>query len=130
MRSIALLLTALLLLDATVARASTQRTMTAVEEQMAWREATRTMAAGSVIKVELSDGRRLTGTLIAISEDELLLKERSSRPALAIPMLSVTRIEPATRKGVGIAKAIAAGAAAGAGAFLTFFALALITLSD
>ena len=132
MKRVAVLLMALLAFQPTMAYSSPQRAMTPAEEHNGWRDAARAMPTGVSIKVELANGRRIRGTLMSISGDELLIKERdrSSRPALVVPFADVVRIERVDHKGPNIVKAVATGAAAGAGAFVAFLAFALIVFDD
>jgi hypothetical protein len=113
------------------ALAATQRPISPAEERQAWIKAAKAIAPGVEVKVELSSGRRITGTLMFVTDDVVFVKERGrdARPALEIPLAEVSRIERVKRDGVSFAKAIAGGAAAGAGAFLTIFVI-LLMVSD
>jgi hypothetical protein len=111
--------------------ALTQRAMSPAEERNAWLGAAKALPPGVTVKVELGSGRRITGTLISVTDDAVLVKQRgrSTRPALEIPLADISRIERVSKDGVSFAKVIAGGAAAGAGAFLTIFAVMLM-ISD
>ncbi len=126
-----LLVAALIGLQSLTGLASAQRAISPAEERDAWRDAARAMPAGVTVKVELNSERRITGTLMSVTEEGLLVKERKrpSRAALMIPIADVARLERAEKNGGSIGKAIAAGAAAGVGGFLTFLALVLM-ISD
>lgn len=128
MRITTLLLVAFVALQPSTGLAAGQRNISSTEERTGWREAARAMPPGVTVKVELIGGRRVTGTLMVASDEGLLIKERTrrARPAVMIAMDDVARIERVNKDGGSIVKAIAAGAAAGVGGFLTFLAIALM----
>jgi hypothetical protein len=80
---------------------------------------------GTRIKIQTSGGRRLTATLMSVTDDGLVVKReaRVPEPAVTIGFNELTRLQRAERGGLGFAKAIGIGLAAGAGAILTLFAI-------
>jgi len=86
---------------------------------------------GSPVKVETRSGRRLTGTLMDVTEEGVVLKRETRVPEPAVQLRydelsSLRRHEP---RGIGLAKALGIGLAAGAGAMLTLF-LIILSVED
>jgi len=82
---------------------------------------------GSRVKVQLQSGRRLTATLLAVDADAIIVKRdtRVPEPAVTIPFSELARLQRDQKSGFSIAKAIGVGLAAGVGAILTVFAIAV-----
>lgn len=101
-------------------------------EATAFRQMAAVIPLGSRVKVQTSAGRRLTATLMSVT-DEAIVVQRASRlpePAVAIPFGEIRRLErDQSGKGIGVGKAIGIGLAAGAGAILTMFAI-VFSLAD
>ncbi len=96
-------------------------------EATAWREVATGIPLGSRVKVQTLEGKRLTGTLMRVSDDGLLLKKNSrmAEPAVTIGFDALSRLErDQPGGGLNVAKAVGIGLAAGAGAILTMFAIA------
>ena len=122
MRSIAFaLIVSLLSLGATHALAQQS-------EATAWRQVAETIPLGSRVKVQTTDGRRMSGTLMRVDGNELMVKRntRHPEPAVTVPFDRVSRLEKEQPgNGVNIGKAIAVSVATGAGIVLTMILFAL-----
>lgn len=84
-------------------------------------------AAGASVADPRICGRRLNATLVAVEADRIVV-QRNSRvpePAMAIALEDLTKLERASTGGFSTAKAVAIGLAAGVGAILTLFAIAV-----
>jgi hypothetical protein len=104
-----------------------QQPLAADAETAAFRQLAAGIPLGSRIKVQSRRGPRLTGTLMAITADGIVVKRESRvpEPAVSIPYAELTRLHLDERSGFSIGKAIGVGLAAGVGAILTLFAIAM-----
>ena len=86
---------------------------------------------GSRVKVRTTDGRRLTATLMTVDDRHIVVKRlsRVPEPAVAIAFADLAELRREERSGFSIGKAIGIGLAAGVGAILTLFAIA-VTIDD
>jgi hypothetical protein len=91
----------------------------------------RQMPVGSRIRVNVTDGQEIRGTLMKADEQRLLVQPRTRipEPPIEIPIERVLRVELAG-KGSSIGKAIGIGLAAGVGGALTIFAILAGIYSD
>ncbi len=107
--------------------AHAQQPLDAAAEAAAFAQLARTIPLGSRIRVESRDGRRLNATLIAVEADAVVVKRESRipEPAVKVPFAQLTRLQLQKRSGFTVAKAIGVGLAAGVGAILTMFAIAV-----
>ena len=82
---------------------------------------------GSRVKVRTTDGLRLTATFMAVDDRHIVVKRHSRvpEPAVAIAFADLTELRREERSGFSIGKAIGIGLAAGVGAILTLFAIAV-----
>ena len=94
------------------------------------------VARGDGIRVplrapRLNDGRHFKATLVGIRDSAMLMQPRTRVPVpiQAVPYGDVLRMER-TKAGIGAGKAIAIGAATGAGAFFGILAIMLSIVSD
>jgi hypothetical protein len=96
-------------------------------EVAAMRQTASVIPLGSRVKLQLQSGRRLTATLLAVETDALVVKRdaRIPEPALTIPFRELAQLQRDQKSGFTIAKAIGVGLAAGVGAILTVFAIAM-----
>jgi len=96
-------------------------------EAAAWHTVAAAIPLGSKVKVQTTSGQRMSGTLMNVGQDGVLLKKNTRRPepAVTVSFAGMARIERDTNKGVNFGKAIAAGLAAGAGVILAMFAIAM-----
>ena len=108
-------------------RAAAQQPLTREAEIAAYKQMAAGIPVGARIKVQTNDGRRLTATLMAV-QDEAILVTRESRvpePAVSIAFDRITRLQLEEKSGFSLGKAIGIGLAAGVGAILTLFAIAV-----
>src|SRR5215212_10219566 len=85
-----------------------------------WRTFAQKLDTGSEVTVRLQNGQRFRATLIEARSDALVLQPRTRRPVPVQPVAyeAITSLERNENRGGGIGKAIAIGAAVGAGTFL------------
>ena len=119
-------LATLLAFGPTIAAAS-QREATMAEETKAAQHMAAAIPLGSRVKVQSRSGRRMTATLMAVTDEAIVVKRdaRVPEPAVTIRFEELARLERSERGGFSVAKAIGVGLAAGAGAILTMFAIAM-----
>jgi hypothetical protein len=105
--------------------------LTVDAEAAAFRQLAAGIPLGSRIKVQARDGRRLTATLMAVTDEAIVVKRESRipEPAIAIGYAELARLQRDQKSGFTVAKAIGVGLAAGVGAILTMFAIA-VSVSD
>jgi hypothetical protein len=91
----------------------------------------RQLPLGSRVRVSLSDGTVIHGTLIKADADPIVVQRRTRIPEapLQIPLKSVSALE-LEKGGGGAGRAIAIGAAAGAGAALGVLLVLAAIFSD
>ena len=111
--------------------AAAQQPVSADVETMALRTMANGIPLGSRVRVETREGRRMTATLMAVNDDGIVVKRESRRPepAVAIAYSDLTHLRRDERTGFTAAKAIGIGLAAGVGAILTLFGIA-VAISD
>lgn len=100
----------------------------ASQEATLWKEVAAAIPLGSKVKVQTANGNRMTGTLMSVAGDAVMVKRntRLPEPAVSIPFSEVSRLErDHGSSGVNIGKAIAIGLASGAGVILGLFAIAM-----
>lgn len=79
---------------------------------------------GSRVKLHTSSGRRLSGTLMSVTDEAVIIKKKTRlpEPAITVAFVDLARLERETSNGMNAGKIIGIGLAAGAGAILTLFA--------
>ena len=84
-------------------------------------------AASASVKVRTTDGRRITATFMTADDRHIVVKRHSRvpEPAVAIAFADLAELRREERSGFSIGKAIGIGLAAGVGAILTLFAIAV-----
>jgi hypothetical protein len=102
-----------------------QQNVAPATEAAAFKAMAAAIPLGTRIKIQTSGGRRLTATLMSVTDEGLVLKRetRVPEPAVTIGFNELTRLQRDERGGLNVAKAIGVGLAAGAGAILTLFAI-------
>lgn len=91
------------------------------------------MPLGTTLRVDRTDGRSVRGTLIKATGQLFVLqpKTRIPEPPLEIPFTTVLRVAPESSSGgSNVGKFIGAGLAAGAGAVLGIWLIALAIYGD
>ena len=97
------------------------------QEAAAWQQVAAGIPLGSKVKVETLNGRRMSGTLMSVSADAVMVKRSTRRPepAVSVAFADMARIERDKGNGFNVGKAIAIGLAAGAGVVLSLFVIAM-----
>ena len=118
-----------LLLAPSLARA--QQPLSVEAEANAFRQLAAGIPLGARVKVQARDGRRLTATLMAVTDEAIVVKRESRipEPAVSIAFADLTRLQLDKPSGFSMGKAVGIGLAAGVGAILTLFAIAM-TIDD
>jgi hypothetical protein len=118
-------LTTILFVLPAVARA--QQPLAAEVEAAAFKQLAAGIPPGSRIKLQTRGGRRLTANLMAAGDDAIIVKRESRVPEAALTVLyaELTRLQLEERSGFSMGKALGIGLAAGVGAILTLFAIAV-----
>jgi hypothetical protein len=104
-----------------------QEPLSRAAETTAFQQLAAGIPAGSRVKVRTTDGRRLTATLMSIDDQHIIVKRlsRVPEPAVSIPFADLTELRREKEGGFSVGKAIGIGLAAGVGAILTLFAIAV-----
>lgn len=128
-RHLVALLIASLLAPPLASAADAQSPVDPAAEAVAMRSVVAAVPLGSRIDVRTKNGRRIAGTLMQVSADDVMIK-RSTRvpePAVAVRFADIASVERANAKGgMSLAKAIGIGVGAGAGAVLGIIAVAFL----
>ena len=97
------------------------------QENMQWRKVAEATPLGTKVKIQTLDGKRVNGTLLSVDEKSVQVKRNARRPepAVTVTFDNISNMERDTGGGMHWAKALAIGAGAGAGVFLTSFIIAL-----
>lgn len=111
--------------------AAAQQPIAPTAEAAAVRQMATAIGIGTRVKVQTREGKRMTATLMAITDDAVVLKRESRvpEPAVTVALADVARLQRHEGGGFSIGKAIGIGLAAGAGAMLTLFAI-MVSISD
>ena|SRR5688572_8350409 len=98
------------------------------QEASTWRKVAEAIPLGSKVKIQLTDGKRVGGTLMHVDDTGLLVKKDTRVPESAITV-TYDRIGNLERNhsggGMSWGKAIGLGVGVGAGAILTILVIAL-----
>ena len=97
------------------------------QEAAAWHAVAAAIPLGSKVTIQTAAGDRMSGTLMSVSRDGVLLKKGARRPepAVTVAFTDIARLERDHGDRFNVGKAIAVGLAAGAGVVLSLFAIAL-----
>jgi hypothetical protein len=98
-----------------------------------WHRLAASVEPGSLVKVRLSDGRRFTAVLVEARSADMSIepKTRIPVPVQSLAYSDIAAMERVSKNGgVSPGKAVAIGAAAGAGAFFGILLFALAAFSD
>jgi hypothetical protein len=111
--------------------ASAQQPLSRPAETEAFQRLAAGIPTGARVKVRTVDGRVLTATLMTVDSQHIFVKRlsRVPEPAVQIAFDELAELRRDERHGFSIGKAIGIGLAAGAGAILTLFAIA-VSLDD
>lgn len=97
-------------------------------EATAWREVAQTIPLGTKVQVQLTDGKRISGTLMRVDGEAIMLKRNTRRPQAAqtVAFADMSKLErDKSGNGTNIAKAVGVGLAVGAGIFVSLILIAL-----
>jgi hypothetical protein len=96
------------------------------------REYVRTLSIGSLLRVRLLDGATITGILMAVRDDSIIVKPqtRIPEPERIVPLDTIDVVAPDRPSGMSTGKAAAIGAAAGAGGAAAFILILLAAAWD
>jgi hypothetical protein len=99
----------------------------AQQEAAAWRKVAETIQLGSKVAVHTIDGKRIKGTLMRVDDASVMVKKNTRIPEAPVTVTfeQMSNIERDRGNSMNWAKALGVGAAAGAGAILTIFVIAL-----
>lgn len=97
------------------------------QESADWQKVAEAIPLGTRVKVQMVDGKRVSGTLMRVDGSAVSLKRntRYPEPAVQISFADMAKIERQKEGGFNVAKAIAIGVASGAGAMLTLILFAM-----
>jgi hypothetical protein len=100
-------------------------------EAAAFKQLAAAIPLGSRVKLQVTGGRRMTATLMAVRDDAMIVQRvsRVPEPAVTIAYTDLLRLEREQKGGFTVGKAIGIGLAAGAGAILTLFAI-MVSIGD
>jgi hypothetical protein len=106
---------------------ASQKTVSSEVEATALRQMAGAIPVGSRVKVQTNSGARLSGTLMSVTGEAVIIKKKTRlpEPAVTVPFAELARLEVQTGEGMSVGKVIGIGLAAGAGAILTLFAFFL-----
>ena len=106
---------------------ASQKNITPALEAAAFKQMAAAIPVGSRVKLQTTSGRRMTATLMAVDDDGVIVKRASRLPeaAVTIAFSELARLERDQKSGFSLGKAIGVGLAAGAGAILTLFFIAM-----
>jgi hypothetical protein len=97
------------------------------QENVDWHKVASAIPLGSRVKVQMLDGKRISGTLVSVDNTSLQVKRNARRPEAAsvIAFDRISNIEKDNGGGMSWGKAVGIGLGVGAGAILTIFVIAL-----
>ena len=112
-------------------QAAAQPPLTPEAEVAAFKQMAAGIPLGTRVVVRTKEGRRLRATLMAVESGRIVIKRdsRVPEPAVEVAFADLARLERDSKGGFSMIKALGIGAAAGAGAILTIFAIA-VSLDD
>lgn len=130
MRQVITMVMALTIATTPVALAAQQNASPAIETA-AFRQLAGGIPLGTRVRVQTTAGKRLTATLMQVTEDVIVVKRESRvpEPALSIRYDELSLLKRQEPRGIGLGKALGIGVAAGAGALLTLF-LIVASIAD
>lgn len=97
------------------------------QEAAAWKSVAAGIPPGSKVKIQTTNGSRMSGTLMSVGDEAVIVKKSTRRPepAVSVPFADISRLERDHGNNFNVGQAIAVGLAAGAGVVLGLFAIAL-----
>ena len=97
------------------------------QEAQLWRKVADAIPLGAKVKIQTIEGKRVSGTLMRVDDAAVTVKKSTRIPEAAVVVSydAISNIERDHGNGMGWAKAIGVGLAAGASAIATIFVIAL-----
>lgn len=99
------------------------------QETTDWRHVAEAIQLGSKVKIQTTEGQRLSGTLMRVDDTSVSVKKNTRRPEAAVTITydRIANLERDHGSGMSWGKAVGIGLGAGAGVMLTliFFAMQL-----
>ena len=129
-KTTAAILTAVLFLDSSQAVCGQVQASGARQTPNLAGEFVSRLPVGTSIRLKLADGARLTGTLMGVEDDAIIVKRRTRVPEPPIRLTLNQIVDADVQRGSGIGKTIAIGAAVGAGATFGVLLLLAAILGD
>jgi hypothetical protein len=89
------------------------------------------LPAGTTLRIDLADGTHLTGTLMGVEHDVVVVQPKTRLPEAyrRIPLQSIVSLTIDSGK-FNVGKALAIGAGAGAASFFVLYTLVMTLLDD
>jgi len=111
--------------------AAAQKEMAPVDQVRALRSMAGGIPLGSRVTLQVREGRRMTATLMQVTDDAIVVQRVSRVPEAPVTVRfdELARLQREDKGGFTVGKAMGIGLAAGAGAILTLFAI-MFSLSD
>lgn len=96
------------------------------QDATAWHKVAEAIPLGNKVKVQLVDGKRISGTLMSVDSSNIMVRRSTRRPEppMTIHLDDISQLER-DHGGSNIGKAIGIGLATGAGVILSLFIIAL-----
>ena len=97
-----------------------------------WRRYLGNLPAGTTMTFDLADGARVTGVILGVEQDVVIVQPRTRLPSPVrrIGFDTIVALTPESRAGLNAGNAIAIGAATGAASFLALFLIVWAALGD
>jgi hypothetical protein len=111
-------------MEPNVRRATTASQMSSVQrEPEDWRRYIANLPIGTTLTLDLADGARVTGNILSVEQDAVIVQPRTRLPSPAkrVPFDAIVALAPQSSKGLNAGNAIAIGAVAGTASFLALF---------
>ena len=97
------------------------------QDATTWHKVAEAIPLGNKVKVQLVDGKRISGTLMRVDSGHIMVRRSTRRPEppITIQLQDVSQLERDHGNGSNIGRAVAIGLATGAGVILSLFIIAL-----
>jgi hypothetical protein len=131
MRAMTTLVMMFVLVAGPAAAAAAQKELAPVDQVRALRSMAGGIPLGSRVKLQIREGRRMTATLMQVTDDAIVVQRVSRVPETPVTVRfdELVALQREDKGGFSIGKAVGIGLAAGGGAILTLFAI-MFSLSD
>jgi small nuclear ribonucleoprotein (snRNP)-like protein len=96
-------------------------------EATTWHRVAEAIPLGNKVRVQLADGKRISGTLMRVDTSNIMVRRNTRRPEqpMTIRLDDISQLERDHGGGTNVGKAIGIGLATGAGVILSLFIIAL-----